>query len=227
MIFTDSLSIVDSLMSNINHSALINNHILCDIKKMLYVAFNREIAVSIVWIPSHVGIAGNERVDSLAKDARTCGVVPCLFSLPVSDYVRMLRTEVGNEWGEMFAKSSRGSYYRSIQPTIPKEPWFRGIKVSKHSVSLLCRLRIGHTVLASHLKRIQVVTSSLCVCEEEEETADHVLFNCRLLPNHDFFREISLIGLTFPLSVQHLLSLNSPKINKAITNHLKKYNKNV
>jgi ribonuclease HI len=225
VIFSDSLSLVNCLNSNSKSS--LSSHVLSDIKSSLHLAFVRRLTVMIVWIPSHIGISGNERADALAKDACTCGVLPHSLVLPITDCMNAVEHSIREEWNEFFQSSATGGHYRAVQSNIPHSPWFQICKIPKLNVSLIVRLRLGHVVLSSHLARIGIVGDATCECGREDETIDHVFFNCPLLPNHDFIKEISKICLTFPIKIQSLLALNDFKINQIIVNHLKKYNKKV
>jgi ribonuclease HI len=223
VIFTDSLSLVNALQSNFNAHA--NNYLICDIKKLLFIANSKEITVSIVWIPSHIGISGNEKVDLLAKEACSCGILPPYFAPTIDDCINFSENTLRAEWNAAFAASPLGSNYKQIQPTIPSKPWYHGMKLSKLTISLISRLRLGHCIIASHLARINILFSSMCECEEEEETANHIFFNCSLLPNDDFLQDILAQGINLPVSVNYLLAQNDKKITSFLAKHLIKNKK--
>ena len=66
-IYSDSLSVIISLQS-ISISVKVNPIIL-EIKQKYNELLSRKSKVKLYWIPSHVGISGNETVDELAKAA--------------------------------------------------------------------------------------------------------------------------------------------------------------
>ncbi|XP_050456631.1 uncharacterized protein LOC126854203 [Cataglyphis hispanica] len=67
VIFTDSKSVTEALLFiNLAHSL---NHIIFAIKQKLYKIKSAGFENSIVWIPAHSGILGNETTDYLAKKA--------------------------------------------------------------------------------------------------------------------------------------------------------------
>jgi ribonuclease HI len=225
VIFTDSLSIISSLSSTSNVRT--NDHILTDIRKMLYLISVQGVEVCLVWIPSHSGIKDNDRVDDLAKRACDCGIIPNSFAFPLPDCVNVLKNQVKEEWNSAFLESPKGSHYKAIQTCVPSAPWFQHIPMSKHHISLLCRARIGHCIIAAHLFKIKILSSPLCECGEEDETLDHIFFNCSLLPNVEFIESIKEEIVTLPVNIMSLLSLNSRRINKCIISHLCKNNKNI
>lgn len=90
-IFTDSQSIVKSL-SQVN-GLDVESPLLVEIRERLYSIALKGIYVNICWIPSHVGIDGNERVDSMAKEAAMTGSLMNI-GIPYTDlvvnYLRLL-----------------------------------------------------------------------------------------------------------------------------------------
>ncbi|XP_068235697.1 uncharacterized protein [Palaemon carinicauda] len=67
VIHTDSRSSMQALQQEKNKE---NNALLADIKTPLYQHNERNRQVILNWIPSHVGIPGNEKADELAKSTR-------------------------------------------------------------------------------------------------------------------------------------------------------------
>ncbi|XP_029667672.1 uncharacterized protein LOC115238206 [Formica exsecta] len=69
VIFTDSQSVTKALLSiNLAHSY---NYIIYAIKQKLHQIKTAGFEITIVWIPAHMGILGNETADYLAKKAIT------------------------------------------------------------------------------------------------------------------------------------------------------------
>lgn len=81
-IFSDSLSVIKSLPSD--KLFLPNNYVVARIRTLLFRASALGLDVTIVWIPAHVGILGNETADQLAKLAIRFGD-PLPSCLPVTD----------------------------------------------------------------------------------------------------------------------------------------------
>ena len=72
-IVTDSLSVLRALMGDDRKGNL--DASLYSIKLLIYNLKKRNLKVDFLWIPSHCGIKGNERADSLAGQALVLGLI--------------------------------------------------------------------------------------------------------------------------------------------------------
>ena len=91
VIFSDSLSSIQALSAFETHPT--SSHILELIRRRMYRAHCRGKSVTIAWVPSHVGISGNERADRCAKSA-TQERVPTGIGIPFSDFYPKIREYV-------------------------------------------------------------------------------------------------------------------------------------
>lgn len=66
-VFSDSMSVLQALDSVKNWSK--QSYMVLEIRKRIHILRERGKEVSFFWIPAHVGILGNERVDLAAKSA--------------------------------------------------------------------------------------------------------------------------------------------------------------
>jgi hypothetical protein len=174
------------------------------------------MVIEIAWIPSHSGITGNEKVDTLAKMAAQSNDHSNLIFQP-ADFFSVAIRNVQMEWEQSWVSSPKGNHYKAVNGlNIPSKPWFYKKNYSKPSVSTLCRLRIGHCVVASHLHRIGVFQSPMCECGEEPETINHVFFNCASFNNHLFLTNLNKLKIPFPNSIQSLLALRRDDVNSII-----------
>ena len=98
------------------------------------------------WVPAHVGLAGNETADRLAKaDSQLEQTdIPATYK----EAKTLLRSKFHAEW-----TNQNGGYKAHLDPLE---------KLERKHQSLMLRLRTGHCSLNAHLKRIGVAETSLC-----------------------------------------------------------------
>jgi ribonuclease HI len=225
VVFTDSLSLVQKLQSPLRNSS--NDEILCTIFDLLFFAHKNKIKITTAWIPSHIGIPGNEKADVLAKDAAINGKPPHDLIFPPSDYLSVIMKNIHEEWSDSWKESTKGAQYKMVKQNITVKPWFHKTKFSKPSISTLCRLRIGHCCIGAHLHKIGVASSPLCECGEEAETLNHIFFNCNKFNNLQFIMNLKKINISFPTSIQALLALRRDDVDsiilKAISDNNRKF----
>ncbi|KAL0849653.1 hypothetical protein ABMA28_013907 [Loxostege sticticalis] len=179
LIFTDSLSCLQSILAN-PYKCKTKFPTILKIREALFDCKNKGINVILAWIPSHRGIPGNESADSCARCAASTGSLEHykLFSHDVSS---LARVHLYKSWNTHWENSKRvaGRYYADIQQFIPPRPWFfKHPFLPKKTVSIICRLRIGHACTPVHLAKMRIKDSSICECGLDEGTTNHIFFNC-------------------------------------------------
>jgi hypothetical protein len=75
----------------------------------------------------------------------------------------------------LLSSSDMGRYAYSIWPVVSFMPWFRYFDGDQVIISMMNRMIANHLCLRSHLGRIGIVESPMCVCSWDYQTGDHVL----------------------------------------------------
>ena len=179
------------------------------IKEQLFHCAQNNIQVTLVWIPGHSGIQGNEQVDIWAKDAVLNGSPS--YSIYATDILPLASKNLSQDWQSYFNESatSKGRFYFNIQNTIPPRLWFFKRKVrtfDKYVISTICRLRFGHVCNPVFLNKIRIKDSSLCECGLDEGTPDHIFFGCQKYPVSLY--EFLPPSIPRPLNLNYLLTLS-------------------
>ncbi len=175
VIFCDSKSVLQAITSKWDHPTV------QIIMKFLVFIHSIHKTVIFCWIPSHVGIIGNEKADAAAKAALVKDITDCLISYTDSrQYIgQFVRDLWQTEWD--LAVNNK---LHAIKPLIGEQP--SAYRSVRRDEVVLCRLKVGHTYLThSHLLRGEPPPQcDTCQCRL---TVSHILLDCR---EYDFFRPL-------------------------------------
>ena len=166
VLFSDPLSVLKAM----NHTSSTNPQIQKLIEKCHELLANKEIVLC--WIPSHIGILGNEIVDQKAKTSRSSE--PTSFKIPFSNFKPSINKYIWEEWQTLW-NISIANELLDIKPTIGEyQSVVRNIR--KEEV-VLARLRLGHTRV-THSYLLQGEEQPQCVGCDAPFTARHSLLEC-------------------------------------------------
>ena len=141
IIFSDSMSVLQAL----NHTSsknpqiqklLIKHHTISELKTIIY-----------CWVPSHVGIYGNEKVDKNAKES--LNLEETVFKIPYVNFKPFINEYISDKWQTIW-NGANFDKLREVEPIVKRPKVIH--KLSRREEIVLARLRIGHTrITHSHL----------------------------------------------------------------------------
>uniref|UniRef100_A0ABD2WLB7 RNase H type-1 domain-containing protein n=1 Tax=Trichogramma kaykai TaxID=54128 RepID=A0ABD2WLB7_9HYME len=218
IIFSDSESALKALNSFSSESPLIYM-----IRHKLQLASQYNININLVWIPSHVGIQGNDNVDLLAKTAAKNG--PFLdIPIPASDLVSGFKHECNeeNEQVCLDLSNSKGSFYFDNFYTKKQKPWFAELGLSRKAIVSMNRIRCNHSSLNTSLFRKSIVHETTCVCGKNDDTIKHLFWECELHEEHrkTLLDNLKLSGINDPHTVIPLLASKNKNVIFSISKFL-------
>ena len=172
IIYTDSLSVATSIKENKSSS-----------RPNLFLEFIDNInklknsSIVIAWIPSHIGLSGNEMADTLAKKGQEIPEINSTNYLELMEIYSLIKKYVINIWQNEYDNEGKGRFYKSIQPLVSTDIKFMD-SIRKREVQIT-RLRMGHVLNNNWLKVIGKSTTDLCSECQVPETIEHTLFACK------------------------------------------------
>ena len=133
IICVDSLSCLQAIeQQHIDHPLVL------DVLEKCSALINK--TVLFCWVPSHVGIRGNELADAAAKAALNEELT--IMTLPYSDFKPLVKRFIRGKWSDFWATQINNKLH-SVQPTLGCGSLSN--RDRRREQLVLCRLRLGHT----------------------------------------------------------------------------------
>ena len=166
IIFSDSLSCLQALRNE-----LYGNPIVCVLlEKLTRICETKRICFC--WLPSHVGIKGNEKADKAAKSALTDEILP--LRVPHTDYRCLINSSIKSSW-QLSWNDDTYNKLRVIKPVLGE--WLPTMGATRHEEVVITRLRIGHTRL-THSYLLNREEAPECIPCFTTLTVAHLFLHC-------------------------------------------------
>ncbi|GBN62776.1 putative RNA-directed DNA polymerase from transposon X-element [Araneus ventricosus] len=183
IIYSDSLSVLQALSSLHRHSHPLAFSILDLHDRLVCKGFS----ILLCWVPSHVGISGNEIADIAAKNASAV----LDNTTPLQDFKRYINLALHSRWENHWNSQSMNKL-RSIKPVVETWPTLTNRKAD----TIVTRLRVGHTRY-THRHLLMGEQAPMCAQCNCIMSVLHILSEC---PNFNSLRlryfQSSAISLT-------------------------------
>jgi kelch-like protein 2/3 len=170
-IYSDSLSSLQAMQH-----FQIDNEIVLDILKVHSQLTDSGKRIVLCWVPSHVGIRGNERADASAKASLSLSTAASL-KIPAKCFYPYANKLYTKEWQEHWKKQTENKLY-AVNPTIGRIPKLKGL--GRREQTIITRLRIGHTRL-THSYLMSADSPPECTACKCLLTVEHLLLECSSL----------------------------------------------
>ena len=168
VIFSDSKSVLQSI--GIQES---NNPLVLDTLEVIYKLMHKGKIIEFCWVPSHVGIRGNETADRAARDALN-HPVPVHFKIPFTDKFSQVKRHVNHCWQEHWNSESNQKLH-TIMPIVGE---FNVSSLSRKEQVIIHRIRIGHTRLTHSYHMEGRPNAPICSFCKVELTVSHFMLFC-------------------------------------------------
>lgn len=145
----------------------------------IYFLLRNNVHIVLQWVPSHIGLKGNEEADRLAKRAAISGLQ--IYILPIySEILSQFKKHCYDEWKTHFDDicKCKGIWYKIIQNEPPRFPWFNNYDLNRNVLVTAHRLRSGHMPLNGFAFLMKKVNSPNCQVCNMVEDVHHRLMEC-------------------------------------------------
>ncbi|KAJ4426793.1 hypothetical protein ANN_26592 [Periplaneta americana] len=196
-IFTDSRITLDSLRNKTNHT-----HLIEEIRREVKEAERKKWKIEFNWIKAHAGHEGNELADQLAKEAARSEDIPESYSkTPKSAVKGEIHTLSLVKWQNEWDNTAKGQITKSFFPNINDR-----LKLKLNITPNFTTIITGHGNIKSYLHKYKIIDSPLCPCNNDEQTIDHLLYNCKLLEREkDILKAAVLKSENWPVNKDKLV----------------------
>ncbi|XP_026687835.1 uncharacterized protein LOC113472334 [Diaphorina citri] len=176
IIASDSQSAIASLTSTEWKS--LNNETILEAKKYYKKLVEYGNEITILWVPGHQGIPGNEKADEIARLALDNGENYDMGKSPEMKMVEIGRavTRKYQAWYENKSLMT-GKQFRQLYPIVLQNVWFTG-KMDRRMIITIIRMRNKHARYPVHLYRMGIIDNEQCECGERGELK-HVILTCK------------------------------------------------
>ena len=167
VIFSDSLSVLKSL----SHTSSKNPKIQNLIEKHHELSKTNLKEIIFCWLPSHVGINGNEAADVKANASLDLEISN--FKLPCTDFKPFINRYILSKW-QLSRDRATFNKLHEIKPVLGKNTIYRSLRREE---VVLTRLRIGHTRL-THSYLLEREDQPFGISCNATFTVKHFLIDC-------------------------------------------------
>jgi kelch-like protein 2/3 len=171
MIFSDSMSCLQAI-----DNCKFSNPVILTVLEQVHDLSMQGKTIEFCWLPSHVGIKGNELADAAAKLGLQ-QVIDTGKKIPYSD----LKPQIGKFVTSTMQEKWTNTVFNKLQPIKPEigETKFPS-NLSRKDEVVLHRARIGHTY-ATHCYLLKREAAPECVHCQCLLTVEHILISCPAL----------------------------------------------
>ena len=174
IIYTDSLSATQAIESGFSKS---NPKLLKQVQNSITEIIREGTKLEIHWIPSHVGISGNDIADNLAKTSLNHPEIGEEIEPQSQDIYKHIDEIIKEKWQILWNQETTGRHYHEIQPMVDNKIKYSDRKC-RLKETLLTRMRLGRCYLKHYLFQMNIGTDGQCTTCNKKQTIKHWILEC-------------------------------------------------
>ena len=135
IILSDSLSCLKALNScDLSDSRILN------LKQKIHLLSEKNKKIPFVWVPSHIGIEGNEQADATARKTLENKIIKG-HKIPYTDFKSKIKKYIQNTWENDWKKEINNKLFKIISTIKPR----KRLNLTRKDSVIYTRLKVGHT----------------------------------------------------------------------------------
>ena len=177
----------------------------------------KKYTITLCWIPAHVGIPGNEQIDSLAKEALAFTHVSKEVGYTIEEVYPLIKQHTLALWQKQYTESEEVSKeFKKLHPRVSHTP--NNASYPKRYQSKIFRLATGINLLKNRQHTIKKAPSPNCDKCNEPETSEHYLMCCTEFQTQRDILFRACTSLTINPTFKNILT--SPEVSGALFTYL-------
>jgi ribonuclease HI len=148
---------------------------------------NPRLSINLTWCPSHSGVQGNERADTLAKEATELARNSPI-SVTRTNTLRRTKAQATKIWKGEWRKTALTGHFaiaNRFPPSLHPTHHFTHLKANRELFGRTLQCRTGHGHTGEFRRDFSLDGLHECPCGEHVETRAHILQDC---PRYDLSR---------------------------------------
>jgi ribonuclease HI len=166
LIVSDSFSCIKAL-----ENSKLSNPLILEILELVRKLVTYGYSIHFIWVPIHIGIAGNAVADAAAKAA--VNLQSSMLTVPYSDFKSLINTCFKKRWQERWDVEANNKLHR-VQPVIGL---FTRHHLPRRDEVMIRRLRVGHTHF-THCYLLRQELPPRCEFYRLPLSVEHALITC-------------------------------------------------
>lgn len=200
VIFSDCIEAINSLNTNPQTLTKTYSEITTQIRNKI--AINQHLTIQLIWIPSHIGIIGNERIDHHTKIAADNDIIDINQPNDLNELTSKIEQFIINEWQIEYDLKPQAKTYKTYEPLVSTK--IKTKLIPRNNQRKLTRLKLGRCNLNFYQFQNGFHKDGLCSHCKVPENIDHHILDC---PEHNYIIKLknTLKQLKLQPTLQNLL----------------------